>query len=190
MRIRAFALFAFLVCPLAARAENAPVVKTESVPAESLGVNAHTSLSDEAASAASENAIGDFNYDPSGIVKPLLTEADTMVLCQEFLDLVVAGRYDEGFNRVRPYFPVSQERVGKIQQETKQQVGMAELQFGKALGTSFMSGKALQGNLLRLRFLQTFERDVIYWEFVFYRAPGGWMVNALGFDDELRALFE
>ncbi len=135
--------------------------------------------------------------DPSAAVAPagesvpaLLTEADALALCEVFHERVVAGRYKEAFTQIRPYFPVSQARVDKIESETTEQLGMAELQFGKALDHSFVSADQVQGTVLRFRFLQRFDRDAIFWEFVFYRPQNVWLINALGFDDEIRDLFK
>jgi hypothetical protein len=111
-------------------------------------------------------------------------------LCERFLQKVVNGDYDAAFNGVRPYFPVAEQRFQAIASETKEQIGMAQLQFGAVNGHAFVSGDTVQGAVLRYRFLQTFDRDLVYWEFVFYRAQGGWLVNAMGFDDEIRLLFE
>ena len=127
---------------------------------------------------------------PSESVPALLTEADALALCEVFLERVVAGQYKEAFVQIRPYFPVSQARVDKIESETTEQLGMAELQFGKALDHSFVSAEQVQSSVLRFRFLQRFDRDAIFWEFVFYRPQNVWLINALGFDDEIRDLFK
>ncbi len=126
----------------------------------------------------------------SAAVAPLRTEADALLLCEAFMQAVAAGRFEEAFNLIRPYFPVSEARITKIETETKQQLGMAELQFGKSIDHAFTSGEEVHGSVLRYRFLQRYERDAIFWEFVFYKPEGYWLINALGFDDEIRNLFD
>ena len=124
-------------------------------------------------------------------ISALASEAEAMALADAFLRRVAVGRYDEAFAMVRPYFPVPEARIAKIEKETTQQLGMAELQFGATRDFSFVSGDTVQSSVLRLRFLQRFERDAIYWEFVFYKpAESVWVLNALGFDDEIRGLFK
>ena len=120
----------------------------------------------------------------------LRSEGDALLLCEVFLDHMLAGNYKEAFSQIRPYFPVSPARIDKIEKETTDQLGMAELQFGRALDHSFISGDQVEGKVLRFRFLQRFDRDVIFWEFVFYRPQDVWLINALGFDDEIRDLFK
>jgi hypothetical protein len=123
-------------------------------------------------------------------VVPLSTEAEVLMLCEAFLQRVTAGSFEEAFALIRPYFPVSEARITTIESETRQQLGMAQLQFGQVVGHNFMNGETVQDSILRFRFLQRFERDAIFWEFVFYRPRGTWQINALGFDDEIRDLFK
>jgi hypothetical protein len=165
----AFAAVCFLACPRAdaADAVDAPPLDT-----------------------AAETAAAAIEAPAAQLAPALNSEADAMLLCELFLDRVVAGNYKEAFTEIRPYFPVSPSRIDKIESETTEQLGMAELQFGRALDHSFISGDQVRGAVLRFRFLQRFDRDAIFWEFVFYKPQDVWLINALGFDDEIRDLFK
>ena len=121
--------------------------------------------------------------------RTLGSEADVMQLCEAFLQRIMRGQYDEAFEGLRTYFPISASRFEKLKQETKKQHGLAQLQFGKPIGHLFVRSDTIKDTVVKYRFLEKFEWDVMYWEFVLYKPQDGWILNGLGFDDELHDLF-
>ena len=121
--------------------------------------------------------------------RTLASEAEVMQMCEGFLQQIMRDQYDEAFKGIRPYFPISASRFEKLQQETKKQHGLAQLQFGKPIGHLFVRSDTIKDTVVKYRFLEKFEWDVMYWEFVLYKPQDGWILNGLGFDDELHDLF-
>ena len=120
----------------------------------------------------------------------LRSEGEALQVCEAFLDRIEAGNYDAAFRVLRPFFPVSDARFDKLSQETRRQHGLAELQFGAPVGRVFLSAETVRDSLLRFRFLEKFEWDAMYWDFVFYRPEHGWMLHGVGFDDEVQTVFK
>lgn len=130
---------------------------------------------------------------PKKIIKEiqgLETSADAHVLCDDFIRNIIEGKFTEAFEGIRPFFPVPGSRIEKLEAQTRKQLSMAELQFGPALGFRFVRADSLQDSILRFQFIQTYVRDAIYWEFIFYKPEEKWVVNALGFDDDLQKLYD
>ncbi len=129
---------------------------------------------------------------PSVVVEYQLlrSEGEALQVCEAFLDRIEAGNYDAAFQALRPFFPVSDARFDKLSQETRRQHGLAELQFGAPVGRVFLSAETVRDSLLRFRFLEKFEWDAMYWDFVFYRPEQGWMLHGVGFDDEVQTVFK
>lgn len=123
------------------------------------------------------------------IEKTLATEAELLSLCQEFLDLILINEFDRAYDHVRPFFPVSRERVEILKSQTQRQMELAQLQFGISHGTKLMKAEPLQGTLFRFQFLQLFQRDYLYWEFLFYNPDGKWYLNSIGFSDNIDNLW-
>ena len=117
------------------------------------------------------------------------TEADALQLAQQFLENVMAGEYQAAFVLIRPYFPISPQRFARLQEEVAKQHGLAELQFGKPVGSDYVDTQRIGQTMLRVRILEKFDLDVTYWEFVFYRPAEGWILNGVGCDDAVRELF-
>jgi len=118
------------------------------------------------------------------------SEAEAFQLCEAFMQRMVAGSYDDAFALIRPYFPISEQKFATLRDETKKQHGLAELQFGKALGSVYIDTASVKDVLLRVRFIERYEFEAIHWEFVFYRPERGWLLNRVGFDDDAEALFQ
>ena len=129
--------------------------------------------------------------EPAAIEGHLLrSEAEAFQLCEGFMQRMVAGDYDEAFRQIRPYFPISEQKFATLRDETKKQHGLAELQFGKALGFVYLDEKSVKDALLRYRFIERYEFEAIHWEFIFYQPERGWLLNRVGFDDEVEPLFQ
>ena len=103
---------------------------------------------------------------------------------------MVAGRYEAAFHALRPYFPVSEAKFDHLKTETRRQLELAEEQFGTPIGWALGRSDLLGETVLRLRYLQKFENDVIYWDLVFYKPREAWLLNGLGFDDDIPGLFK
>ena len=59
-------------------------------------------------------------------------------LCEEFLDDIIAERYDQGYDRIRPYFPVPQEDFLQNKRNSIRQLQEAKKQYGELLGYQFI----------------------------------------------------
>ena len=126
---------------------------------------------------------------PTFELKTLATEADALQLCETFLQAIVAGEHGRAFDAVRPYFPVSDERFLKLKSAISDQLDVAGQHLGQPIGYTFLDTNLIGQVLLRYRFAQQFPVDIFYWQIVFYRTPRGWIINQLGFDDEVERLF-
>ncbi len=122
-------------------------------------------------------------------VHGLPSEAEAMRLCEIFLTRIISADYPAAFETVQPYFPITAQQFDRLKEETRKQHGLAELQFGKPVGQVFVSVDRIADTVLRYRFLEKFDVDVVYWEFVFYKPHGEWILNGLGLDDKLEDLF-
>jgi hypothetical protein len=119
----------------------------------------------------------------------LATEGDAIRVAEIFIQQVMAGEYDAAFQGIRQHFPISERRFTKLAEETKKQHGLAQLQFGKPINHELADVALVKHSLLRIRFLEKFEWDAMYWEFLFYQPAQGWLLNGIGFDDDVHVLF-
>lgn len=122
-------------------------------------------------------------------LKVVSSEGEALRLCERFLEAMIAGEHGRAFEVVRPHFPVSEERFVKLKAAISDQLDVAGQHLGRPLGFTFLSAERIGQLALRYRFAQQFPVDLFYWEFLFYRTPEGWIINQLGFDDDIEPLF-
>lgn len=60
--------------------------------------------------------------------------------------------------------------------------------YGALIGTEIVYREEFGSSLVRLVYLQKFERHPLVWEFYFYRARGPWMLMNIRFNDQLDLL--
>lgn len=120
---------------------------------------------------------------------PLKTEGDVRALCERFLQHIIDGQFDAAFGLLRPYVPISQSKYTTLEAETKAQLDLAEEHFGSPIGSVLINTQNLDNTALKFRFLQKFEYDVLYWDFIFYKPHEHWLFNGIGFDDEIQGVF-
>lgn len=118
------------------------------------------------------------------------TVGEAMRLCDTFMQQIVQGRYSTAFAAFWPYFPLTPEKQARLYDETAQQLVAVEAQFGRSLGYVFLDARTLSDTVLRCRFFQRFELEVVTWEFDFYNAGDGWRLNAVAFDGSTAHLFD
>jgi hypothetical protein len=128
------------------------------------------------------------------IVRPtsqtVSTVGEALGLCDTFMQQIVQGRYSAAFAAFWPYFPITPAKQEQLYEATSQQLVGVEAQFGRSLGYVFLDTKTLSDTVLRCRFFQRFELEVVVWEFDFYNAGNGWQLNAIAFDGSMEHLFE
>ena len=149
------------------------------------GAQPFHALDSDTPPAASESSEGPATFE----LKTLSSEAEALQLCETFLQAIVAGEHGRAFDAVRPYFPVTDDRFLKLKSAISDQLDVAGQHLGRPLGYTFLDSALVGRLLLRYRFAQQFPVDVFYWQVLFYRAPQGWIINQLGFDDETERLF-
>ena len=122
--------------------------------------------------------------------RELPTRAEVANRCELFMLDLVQGDYNEAFAGLRPFFPISNERFQRMEDEARKQHAAAELQFGKPLGHILVREELVKDTVLKLVYLEKFEWDALVWEFTFYKPGDGWILNGLKFDDGFQSLFQ
>ena len=121
--------------------------------------------------------------------RTLATEAQARELCEAFMQLIITGQVDEAFTRLAPYFPVPDDQVAHLKEQTQGELALVGPRFGRSTGAVWVDASIASGTVMRVRFLQKFEHSLLQWTFVLYHPQDGWVMNALAFDDEVERLF-
>lgn len=117
------------------------------------------------------------------------TKKDMEKLCEKFLDEIVKENYEEGFNVIKPYFPVPEDLFEGIKKQTSEQLPGVKQKYGKPIGYTLVKKEDAGGIFLRYSYAQTYEVSVIRWVFIFYKPEKKWLLNSIIFDEKQELLF-
>ena len=111
-------------------------------------------------------------------------------LCEEFLDDIIVGKYDQGYDTIRPYFPVPQQDFLQNKKNSVRQLQEARKQYGELLGYQFVKMESAQDILRRYIYILKYEKHIVRWVLFFYKPEDKWLLDGYRWDDNVNALFK
>jgi hypothetical protein len=118
---------------------------------------------------------------------PTLTAAKEIT--DKAMTMIADSDLDGGLKLLKPYLVIpAAEFDVMLGQATMQQPVMSQ-RFGKSVGKEFIREDMVGGSLVRLIFIQKFEKTVVRWLFFYYKSPSGWVLNTFTYDDSFQLLF-
>ena len=110
-----------------------------------------------------------------------------------FADQVMAkvaiGQLDAAIAEMKRYTIVPEAEIDASLGQFKLQLPVIAQRFGSTIGSEFVREDKVGESLLRITYLQRFDRHAMKWFFYFYRGSNGWVLNTFRFDDNVLSLF-
>ncbi len=103
---------------------------------------------------------------------------------------IAAGNLDEAFKIMKLYTSVDPAEIDNIVIQCKTSMEKHEEKDGASIGYELVDSKKIGDSLLRFRYIMKGEKHLILWEFYFYKAREGWILDSFNWNDSYRALFE
>lgn len=111
-------------------------------------------------------------------------------VCEEVMILVGNGKIDEALKTLEPYWLFGRSEFDKVYIHTINQMELVKPRFGKIIGYEFVREEMINDTIMRLTYIQKFERHAIRWIFLFYKPDDKWLLNSFTWDDKISQLFE
>lgn len=102
---------------------------------------------------------------------------------------VAAGQLDAAIAEMKRYSIVPEAEIDAGLGQFKLQLPAIALRYGSIVGSEFVREDKVGESLLRITYLQRFDRHAMKWYFFFYRGSNGWVLNTFRFDDNILSLF-
>ncbi|MEM0967435.1 MAG: hypothetical protein AAGJ81_14910 [Verrucomicrobiota bacterium] len=118
------------------------------------------------------------------------SEKAVVQLSDQFMGLVKAEEYTKAFALLQPLWPIEESTYKNLVEQTNEQMGSVKNRFGAIVGTEYIRTEKVGDSLLRLIYLQKFEKSSLRWSITFYNPSGEWLVNSVSWDDKVGTLFE
>ena len=100
------------------------------------------------------------------------------------------GDVRAAISALKPYWVLPDAEVEVAISRTQDQRTATTSRFGRALGVEFVDQKVVADSVVRLRYIEKFEKHLFRWQLYFYRPAKMWLFNSFFFDDKIQGLFE
>jgi len=116
--------------------------------------------------------------------------AEPRKLGDEAMKYVAADDMKGLFAFITRYMPMERLELNKQRDSSIEQRRKIPAVLGKSLGFSFIRECRLSDVLVRVDYAEKREKNVIRWQFVFYRPRNAWSMVSFNWDDKVNLLFE
>ena len=124
-----------------------------------------------------QNAAGDDLYQPA------------RALVDQAVAKVRAGDVVAAFDVLAPAWPIPNNEIDAVKDQTQRQRRMIGQRFGKPLGIDFVRRETAGDRLVQFIFIERFENHAIAWYFILYRPDDQWQVDMVFWNDQVSKLF-
>jgi hypothetical protein len=109
--------------------------------------------------------------------------------CDDVMALIAKGSLGDAFRMLSPYWVFHGAEFTEYQVKTIKRMPSFAPRFGKSIGAVFAREEIVADTVLRLTYVQKFERHALRWTFLFYRPADRWLLNRFAWDENLQQLF-
>ncbi len=119
----------------------------------------------------------------------LKAESEIRGLTDKAMNALLKGGPSATFAIIKPYTIVPPSEFESTVMASKAQRDQFSPRYGKTVGVEFISQKKVGESLVRVIYIEKTEKHALPWMFFFYKSPGGWVINAFLWNDQLPMLF-
>ncbi len=126
----------------------------------------------------------------AAFAKTLPDENAAKDLSTKIMAKVSKGDLSAAFKMMKPYTFIGPAEIDAIIIQSKASREKAGQKNGKPIGYEFIDSKKVGDSLLRFRYVEKNEKNILFWEFYFYKANEGWVLDSFNWTEAYRPLFE
>ncbi len=103
---------------------------------------------------------------------------------------VEKGKISELFDSLKPIWPIPEAEINVAKDQTITTRKMVDDRFGKSVGIQHVSTETIADTIIKIVYLEKFQRHAIRWTFFYYKPDNEWFLNTFEWDDKMRLLFK
>ena len=111
-------------------------------------------------------------------------------LVRTIMSKVETGNTSEALDLMKPYLIIPLSEFDVMKNQLSLQAPMIEQRFGATLGVELADVQEVGESLMRVMYIQKFEKHLMRWRFYFYKPKEGWVLNTFKTDDSIQLMFE
>jgi hypothetical protein len=106
------------------------------------------------------------------------------------MELVRKGDIYNMFESLKANWPISTAEIDVARDKSINQRKMVDSRFGKSLGIQYIRTDIVGGTVVKILYIEKFQRHIIRWQFYLYKPENRWFLNTFVWDDKIQMLFE
>ena len=110
-------------------------------------------------------------------------------LARNIMVHVGKGEIVKGLDLMAHYLIIPKSEFETTKSQFAMQAPMFKKRFGETLGSEYISTEKVGSSLIKILYIQKFERHIMYWSFYFYKPKDAWVLDTFQSNDSLRLLF-
>ena len=130
-----------------------------------------------------------FGWLHASAAEGLQSPKEARAFTDQVMAKVASGQLDSAIAEMKRYPLVPEAEIDASVGQFRLQLPAIAQRFGSIIGSEFVREDRVGESLLRITYLQRFERHTMKWLFYFYRGSNGWVLNTFRFDDNIVSLF-
>jgi hypothetical protein len=102
---------------------------------------------------------------------------------------VAKGQIEEAFVLIASQWPFPVAELGQVREQAEKNQVFVKERFGQSCGYRLVKEEVVPEVCLRHTYVAKYEKHLVRWQFVFYKANDRWQLNSFNWDDAMEALF-
>jgi hypothetical protein len=103
--------------------------------------------------------------------------------------LYAASSKGEAFVLIGSQWPFPVAELEQVQEQAEKNQVFVEERFGQPCGYRLVKEEVVPEVCLRYTYVIKYEKHLVRWQFVFYKAKDRWQLDSFKWDDSIEALF-
>lgn len=105
------------------------------------------------------------------------------------IDHVAKGQIEEAFVLIGSQWPFPVAELEPVKEQAEKNQVFVKERFGQLCGYRLVKEEVVPEVCLRYTYVIKYEKHLVRWQFVFYKAKDRWQLNSFKWDDAIEALF-
>ncbi|MBP3983339.1 hypothetical protein J5837_02790, partial [Pseudoxanthomonas helianthi] len=112
-----------------------------------------------------------------------------VALAEKVVQKASTGDVRGGLELARPYLAIPSSQFDVLLGQLEMQAPVQATRYGKSIGYELLRNDTVADSLIRIIYIQKFERHAVFWIFYFYKPKNDWLLSELSYSDALTSAF-
>jgi len=120
----------------------------------------------------------------------LTSKEDVQNYTKNVIEHISKGEISKGFDLMAEITNIPLVEFKSIRNRYKLQLPIIKERFGKSIGYEYIKTSSIGNSLMKITYIQKFQKHMMVWNFYFYKPEKEWRLNAFYTVDKIEMVFD